>query len=211
MHRARNTTTNMNIGCNLCHIGTSRTPVYIGSSNGTNSTPGLGCTGCHVGPGLRKHHEINGVTGCYADCHHNSSEVAAPESANPPYYGTADTRVRNPGNTLLTAYTNENWSVGDFLGTDNDGNNLYDLADYAIGPRERILSASRVGNDLRVTWQTAGGRTNRVQAAGAVTGTYTNLSPALRISGVGLVTTNYLEVGGATKKVRSYRVQSLVP
>ena len=53
---------------------------------------------------------------------------------SPPYYGTAYTKARNPGNTVLAANTNENWSVGDFLGTDNDGNNLYDLADYDIGP-----------------------------------------------------------------------------
>jgi hypothetical protein len=204
MHRA---STSMATACNLCHTGTSRTPVYTWKSNGTASNQGLGCSGCHVGAGLRAHHANNGVTEC-AGCH--LPEIPEPESVSPPYYGTADTKVRNPGNTVLAANTNENWSVGDFLGLDNDGNNLYDLADYAIGPY-RILSATREGNNLRITWLTAGGRTNRVQAASKMFGTYTNLSPALEVKGVGLVTTNYLEVNGATKGMRFYRLQSQVP
>ena len=88
---------------------------------------------------------------------------------SPPYYGTAYTLVEHPANTAQVANTNENWSVGDFLGLDNDGNGLYDLADYTIGPFS-ILSTVQEGNNIRVTWQTAGGRTNTVQAASIVTG-----------------------------------------
>jgi hypothetical protein len=123
----------------------------------------------------------------------------------PPYYDTADTKVKNPGNEVQAANTNENWSVGDFFGLDNDGNNLYDLADYAIGPF-RLLSAEREGDDLRVTWMTAGGRTNRVQSSGVVTGSYSNVGSAVVIPGVGVVTTNFLDRGAAGGAAVFYRV-----
>lgn len=204
MHR---NSANMGTACNLCHTGSSRVPTFIGTSNGTANNPGLGCTGCHVASGLRAHHINNGVTECL-DCH--DAEPAPAENVKPPYYGTVDTKANNPGNTVQVANTNENWSVGDFLGLDNDGNNLYDLADYAIGPY-RLVGVSREGDNLRITWQTAGGRTNTVQAAGEVSGAYANVSPALAIPGVGLVTTNYLDVGGATNLARFYRMKSIVP
>lgn len=203
MHRA---STSMGTACNLCHIGSSRLPVIIGASTGTANNPGLGCSGCHVGAGLREHHFANGVIECY-DCH--TPETPAAETVKPPYYGTADTKVKNPGNPVQVANTNENWSVGDFLGLDNDGNDLYDLADYAVGPYQ-ITSVIREGNNLRVTWLTAGGRTNQVQAAGIVSGSFTNVGTNLRIPGVGLVTTNYLDLGGATNPARFYRLKSTV-
>ncbi len=200
MHRAA---ANMNTDCNLCHTaGDNRNP-FIGSSDGTANNPGWGCTGCHVAEGLRAHHAANGIADC-AGCH--TDGPAAAENVNPPYYGTVDTKANNPGNTALVANTNENWSVGDFLGLDNDGNNLYDLADFAVGPY-RLLSVNREGNNVRVTWLTAGGRTDAVQASGAVAGLYSNVSPPLAIPGVGLVTTNHVEVGGATNTLRFYRLK----
>jgi hypothetical protein len=199
MHRA---STSMATACDLCHTGTSRTPVFIGSSNGTTHNQGLGCTGCHVGPGLREHHNINGITECY-DCH--TYETPVPESVFPPYYGTVDTKVNNPGNVDPVANTNENWSVGGFIGLDNDGNNLYDAADFAITPY-RISSAAKEGTNIRITWITAGGRKDTVQVSDKVGGTYSNLSPALAIPGIGRVTTNYLQVNGATNATRFYRL-----
>ncbi len=212
MHRAAGS---MGTKCDLCHTGSSRTPVYTWKSNGTTGTAGdgLGCSGCHVGPGLRKHHQANGETVCYT-CH-DPNEVSDPENVPPPYYTgvwTSYTKVRNPGNTVMAANTNENWSVGDFLGLDNDGNNLYDLADYAIGPRDRIVSTTREGSNVRITWQTFGGRTNRVQAASGLSGTYADVSPTITTTNVGLVTTNYLDVGGAAaSKGRYYRLRAQVP
>jgi hypothetical protein len=200
MHRASGS---MATACNLCHTGSSRTPVYTGSSNGTANNPGLGCSGCHVGPGLREHHFNNGVTECY-DCH--TYETPDPENVSPPYYGTADTKVKNPGNTVRAANTNENWSVGDFLGLDNDGNNLYDAADFAVSPY-RILSATKEGKNVRITWLTAGGRKDVVQASAKAGGSYSNLSSALSIPGTGVVTTNYLELNGATNASRFYRLK----
>ncbi len=210
-HTMHNGTSYMDTDCALCHIGSSRTPVYLGRSTGTGNNNGLGCAGCHVRAGLLAHHLVNGVSECL-DCH--DAETSVPENVTPPYYTgswAALTKVRNPGNTVRASNTNENWSVGDFLGLDNDGNNLYDLADYAIGPKERISSTAREGNNIRVTWQTVGGRTNRLQSAGTPAGTYTNVGPSFTIPGIGVVTTNYLEVGGATNKTRFYRLRTQVP
>lgn len=201
MHRSSSA---MASACSLCHSSGGRIPTFIGSSSGTGNNPGLGCTGCHVGSGLRAHHLVAGITGCLA-CHEAESSPA--ESVKPPYYGTADTKVKNPGNEVQVANTNENWSVGDFIGLDNDGNNLYDLADYAIGPF-RLLSAEREGDDLRVTWMTVGGRTNRVQASAVVMGSYSNAGSAVLIPGVGVVTTNFLDQGAAREPAVFYRVSS---
>jgi len=204
MHR---NSANMGTACNLCHRDDDNDNPFIGSSNGTANNPGLGCTGCHEPLGLRKHHVVTGASDCY-ECHDPATPPA--ENVKPPYYGTIDTKANNPGNPVQVANTNENWSVGDFLGLDNDGNNLYDLADYAIGPY-RLLSAVKEGNNLRVTWLTAGGRTNTLQASGSALGTFTNVTPALNIPGVGLVTTNYLELGGATNASRFYRLKAVTP
>jgi hypothetical protein len=199
MHRAN---TSMNTDCSLCHTSPNRTPVYLGSSDGTANNPGLGCSGCHVGPGLREHHKNNGVALCY-DCH--TYAIPDPENVKPPYYGTPDTKANNPGNTAKVANTNENWSIGDFIGLDNDGNNLYDTADFSIGPY-RVLTAAKEGNDLRISWVTAGGRRDTLQVATNISGTFSNLSPALAIPGVGQVTTNYLQVNGATGGSKFYRL-----
>ena len=204
-HYMHTNSASMATACTLCHMTPGEVPVYTWQSGGTAHNPGLGCSGCHVGPGLRKHHNINGTTECY-DCH-DPNETSDPESVFPPYYGTVDTKVNNPGNVVPVANTNENWSIGDFLGLDNDGNNLYDAADFAITPF-RISSAAREGNNIRITWITAGGRTNTVQVSDNVGGTYSNLSPALAIPGIGQVTTNYLQVNGASSAARFYRLQS---
>jgi hypothetical protein len=216
-HTMHNGSSSMNTDCDLCHSGTSRTPVYIGSSDGIpGAVTGLGCSGCHVGAGLRKHHATRGVTGCYSggvNCHGTGASDNPPKEnvISPPYYGTAYTSVEHPANTAQVANTNENWSVGDFWGLDNDGNGLADQADYTIGPFS-ILSTVQVGNDISVTWQTAGGRTNTVQAASIVTGIYANLpNSAARRTNAGVFTTNYLDVGGANKGARFYRVKSTNP
>jgi hypothetical protein len=206
-HQMHRNNANMGTACNLCHTAGDNNNPFIGASTGTANNQGLGCSGCHEGAGLRKHHFVTGTIECY-DCH--DPAIPPAENVKPPYYGTIDTKANNPGNTVQVANTNENWSVGDFLGLDNDGNNLYDLADYVIGPY-RLLSLSREGDNMRVAWQTAGGRTNTVQAAGAVAGAYTNVSSAIPILGVGLVTNNFVDIGGATNAARFYRMNAVVP
>jgi hypothetical protein len=131
MHRGAQ---NMKTDCDLCHTtGDDRNP-YIASSNGTANNPGVGCTGCHgrdyggaigsSGVGLRAHHAAAGFAFCY-DCHLIEDEpTPLPEWVSPIYYGTADTNVDDPCNTLAGFL--ENWSIGDTQGLDNDGDMLYD-------------------------------------------------------------------------------------
>jgi len=128
MHRA---SSNMNTDCSLCHTSSDNRDPFIGSSDGTNDTPGMGCIGCHVAPGLRAHHADANVAIC-APCH-QSDPTPDPENVNPPYYGSVDTDANNACNLVATAGTNENWTVGDTLGLDNDGDGLYDGNDPDCG------------------------------------------------------------------------------
>jgi len=203
MHR---NSSDMDTDCALCHSsGDNRNP-YIGSSDGIpGEVAGLGCTGCHVASGLRAHHIANNVPDDCYDCH--DEEIPPAESESPLYYGTAYTKANNPCNDALVSKTNENWSVGDFKGLDNDGDNLYDLADFDCGPPYRLVSAVREGDNVRITWETVGGRTDAVQASDDVDGTYSDVSAQIPNLGVGLATTNFVEVGGATNTTRFYRVR----
>jgi hypothetical protein len=76
----------------------------------------------------------------------------------------------------------------------------------------RITAIEAISNDVRITWNTIGGRTNFVQAtAGAADGTYSNnfsdISGPIVVSG-GQVSTNYVDIGGATNTpARYYRVR----
>jgi hypothetical protein len=77
----------------------------------------------------------------------------------------------------------------------------------------QITAISREGNDMRITWTDIGGQTNIVQATNGLGGNYatnfTDLSSSIVLQGSGIVTTNYLDVGGATNfPARFYRVRS---
>ena len=80
----------------------------------------------------------------------------------------------------------------------------------------RITSTTTQTNDIRVTWQTVGGRTNVVQATsgnagGSYSNNFTDLSSIIVAAGGDLTNTTYLDVGGATNiPSRYYRVR-LVP
>jgi PKD repeat protein len=107
---------------------------------------------------------------------------------------------------------------------DPDGDGQTNLAEFLAGtdPTNSASTFSIIGvtqedNDLRVTWTTAGGRTNAVQAtAGDALGNYTttnfiDISGLMIITGSGDATTNVVDVGGATNSPsRFYRVR-LVP
>jgi hypothetical protein len=102
---------------------------------------------------------------------------------------------------------------------DPDGDGLSNAAEYAAGTDPtnstsglRIISTAAQGGDIVITWKTAGGRTNIVQATGGAGGNYTNdftdISTPIVISGSGDQTTNYTESGGATNEpARYYRVR----
>lgn len=107
---------------------------------------------------------------------------------------------------------------------DNDHDGFTNLEEYQSGtdPNDpnstpfRIAAVVRVGNDIRITWTTASGKTNVVQGTGgSIGGTYTNnfsdLSPIIVPAGNSVTATNYLDIGGATNfPARYYRVR-LVP
>jgi PKD repeat protein len=117
---------------------------------------------------------------------------------------------------------------------DPDGDGQNNLAEFLAGTDPtnsasafRITGVTQEGDDVRITWTTADGRTNAVQAAtGGTDGGYSSnfidisepiittsnsVQPEYCISHTGDVTTNYLDVGGATNgPVRFYRVR-LVP
>ena len=131
-HEMHRSSSFMNTDCNLCHTsGDNRNP-YTGSSDGLTGITGRGCTGCHNAAGLRNHHRTTGASSC--SCHGSSAEAAPVESTQPPYYGTTATKANNACNPVATANLNENWSVGDFLGLDNDGDDLYDSSDPNCTP-----------------------------------------------------------------------------
>ena len=144
-HQMHRSSGSMNTECNLCHTsGDDRNP-FIGSSTGTAANTGYGCVGCHgrvedagndslsagLGAGLRQHHTNAGITMCSA-CHFDASPAnytPVGENVKPPYYDTVDTLVMKPCNPDNMANVNENWTIGDFLGLDNDGDFLYDTVD----------------------------------------------------------------------------------
>ena len=76
-----------------------------------------------------------------------------------------------------------------------------------------ITSVTPQGTNVVVTWQTAGGHTNVVQAAtGLPDGSYSNnfvdVSSNIIIAGSGDTTTNYTDSGAATNNPsRYYRVR----
>lgn len=106
---------------------------------------------------------------------------------------------------------------------DPDGDGFTNLEEYEAGtdPQNpnsnplKITSIVQQGNDILLTWTTAGGKTNRVQAATGVAGSYSNnfadVSPVIVPAGYDLTSASYLDVGGATNvPARYYRVR-LVP
>ncbi|NIO15883.1 MAG: hypothetical protein GTN70_02600, partial [Deltaproteobacteria bacterium] len=122
--------------------GDNRNP-FIGSSDGTANNEGFGCVGCHgriedagndglsagLGAGLRQHHHRSEISTC-AFCHSDADPANYTpfgEATPPPYYGTVDTNADMPCNP--TDNPSENWTIGDNMGLDNDGNNLYDNND----------------------------------------------------------------------------------
>lgn len=152
MHRSNQ---EMNTDCNLCHTSGDGNNPFIGSSDGTATNVGVGCVGCHGreednvmgnpevvagrsgrGAGLRQHHDNSGVGICLA-CHLDASTASylpVDEDVFPQYYGTVDTNADMPCNDAAVPQMDENWSVGDLRGLDNDGDLLYDLFDVIPCP-----------------------------------------------------------------------------
>jgi PKD repeat protein len=129
--------------------------------------------------------------------------------------------------TVLTPF--QTWQIQYFGSTTNpaaaanadpDGDGQNNLAEFLAGTNPtnsasglQITSVTTQGSDVLVTWATAGGKTNVVQAtAGLPDGSYAtnflDLSPLIIISGNGDTVTNYLDSGGATNvPAHYYRVR----
>ncbi len=103
---------------------------------------------------------------------------------------------------------------------DPDGDGMNNLQEYLSGtvPTNsasflHVISVTPQGTNVVVTWYTAGGHTNVVQAAaGLPDGSYSNnfvdVSPNIIIPGSGDTTTNYPDWGGVTNSPsRYYRVR----
>ncbi len=133
------------------------------------------------------------------------------------------------GVTLMVGSPFQAWQIQYFGSTTNpaaaadadpDGDGQNNLAEFLAGTNPtnsasglHITSVTAQGSDVLVTWTTAGGETNLVQAsAGFPDGSYStnfqDLSGLIIISGSGDATTNYLDSGGATNiPARYYRVR----
>jgi hypothetical protein len=106
---------------------------------------------------------------------------------------------------------------------DPDGDGVDNQSEFLSGTSPtnnasafRISTAAPDGNNIVITWTTAGGRTNRVQATagdpGYATNSFADISDPIIIPvNPNDVTTNYVDVGGGTNvPSRFYRVR-LVP
>ena len=102
---------------------------------------------------------------------------------------------------------------------DADGDGSSNLQEFLSGTDPtnsasffHIISITPQGSNLVITWMCGGNRTNVVQAASdLVSGTYSNISDNIVLSGTGDCVTNYLDAGAATNAaVLFYHIQ-LVP
>jgi len=137
------------------------------------------------------------------------------------------TLVSNNLITVITAF--QAWQIQYFGSTTNpaaaatadpDGDGQNNLAEFLAGTNPtnsasglHITSVAPSGNDVVITWSTAGGVTNVVQATagdgnGGYSTNFTDLSGPIAITGSGDTTTNYTDVGGGTNiPARYYRVR----
>ena len=98
---------------------------------------------------------------------------------------------------------------------DPDGDGLSNLQEFLGGgnPVANIQSIAREGDDIRVTWAAALGKTNALQATtGDVDGSYSNnFADIFTVTGATDMVTNYLDGGAATNSPSRYYRVRLVP
>jgi polygalacturonase len=103
---------------------------------------------------------------------------------------------------------------------DPDGDGISNTNEFLAGTNPtnnasgfRILSVTRQGSDISITWETSGGRTNAVQATGTASYTtnFSDISSPMVILGSGDAITNYVDAGGATNTSSHYYRVRLMP
>ena len=108
---------------------------------------------------------------------------------------------------LLIGLGGEVYFTGDHYGSGLQKNAYY------VNPAPppglfRITGIAREAGNIRITWQTVGGRTNFVQSASGSSGSFSDLSPKIVPGGGDLTSTNYLDLGAATNfSGRYYRIR----
>jgi hypothetical protein len=153
--------------CTLCHQHSGgEVPVLT-----YWSSDGFGCAGCHGndygqtsinsglpkanGYGLRRKHELAGVTEC-ATCHFAGSPTTGDpdplppivdETVPPPYYGRVTNNLTDPCSTAQESFDNT-------VGLDNDGNGAADMADSACAAFVSTTSTTSVTTSTTSTTST---------------------------------------------------------
>jgi hypothetical protein len=138
---------------------------------------------------------------------------------------TVGIHVTEAGPPLLTTF--QQWQILYFGSTnsasadanaDPDGDGMNNQAEFLSGSNPtnsasalRILSVAQQGNEVVITWQATGGRTNAVQASAAVDTNFADITGPIIIAGSGDVMTNYADAGGATNNPSHFYRVRLVP
>jgi len=157
----------LNGDCDACHSSGPPFPVLLGSSAGGEGLAAISCSGCHgraedgtgsgsegFGAGLRQHHWRHGVQSCgSSECHTDDSDPSlftpVAENVLPPYYADSDPKhpsiPADPCNLEADGFLED--YAASTLGTDNDGDDLYDEQDVRDCPEpgESLLLGSAIG------------------------------------------------------------------
>jgi ELWxxDGT repeat protein len=138
----------------------------------------------------------DGITG-YELWKYDGTTVSQVADINPGYYGSQPQPLSAFGNSYM-------FQANDAL----HGAELWRLD--PLSSVFCITQIARQGNDVSVTWITPGGWTNVVQVANGLGGTnnFSDRSSSILAVNGDIVTTNYLDVGGAINHPsRFYRIR----
>ncbi len=101
---------------------------------------------------------------------------------------------------------------------DPDGDGMSNLQEYLAGTDPtnsasyfHVISVTPEGSDICITWMCGSGRTNAVQSASDLIIGYSDISSNIILTGVGVVSTNFCDVGAATNTPAYFYRVRLVP